>query len=253
MKQEDLDLIDKYLLGHLAAAEKVAVEERLAEDQLFYDHFEAQKLIHEGTMFNALMTARQKIENIEASMESASSKSSNSIATSRIQIKRIFAVAACLGIIIFGILLYQKSLSSNQATFTAYFEPYKSVFTNERTEGVYDGELLIRQAFEMYENKSYAEAIKLLKAAIKNDNNPDLVFYLANAQLANGDATSAINTFNKYLLLSTEFKPQAIWYLALAHIKLDQIEKGCELLNKTEEFDTTYREMAASLSKKICK
>ncbi len=253
MNQKDIELIENYLLERLSIGETEAMEARLENDQPFFELYTEHKIIHEGTIFNALKVAEQDLAALESKIADHSVSGAKQKTKFNFSRKTLWTIAACVGILIIGIVkFFDITTMTNQEIFISNFQPYQNITTNKRTSAGDTLNQLIINAFNKYDSKDYPEAISLFEKIIKENDNPDFLFFLGNAQLANGHTKLAISTFNTYLKHSQDFKPQVMWYLALSHLNLNEKSKACSLLHDKTNFDATYLAKADRLEAKIC-
>ncbi|CAN0605873.1 unnamed protein product, partial [Ectocarpus sp. 12 AP-2014] len=98
------------------------------------------------------------------------------------------------------------------------------------TRGNTDDNSLERKAFEAYERDDFGKAITYL-IDLKGKTGLDYVdFYLGQAYLANGDAKKAAVVFEKISTVNSDFRAEALWYNALAQLKLKENSKAIAIL-----------------------
>lgn len=137
---------------------------------------------------------------------------------------RIAAAAAVLLLPLVAILWW-PSQNTDDNLFAHNFssfptDKYETTRSEETSAKVLTKEMT---AYKAYAEKDYTTAIQAFKnyiALIPED--AEATFYLGLAQLETGQAENAINNLETARINSDRFYEDATWYLALAHIKLNQ-------------------------------
>jgi tetratricopeptide (TPR) repeat protein len=164
-------------------------------------------------------------------------------------LKPLIAMAAVLIVTLSINLLLNNKMNEDQL-FVNYFEPSKNVSVPiVRAE---DGETIEIKAFKAYSEANYKQAIPLFENAFNKTENSELLFYEGNALLALGETEKAIEKFEEHLTYSDVLKNRSHWYLALAFVKSNNIEKAkLELHALINSGETFKKEDASSLLKEL--
>jgi tetratricopeptide (TPR) repeat protein len=89
----------------------------------------------------------------------------------------------------------------------------------------------LQKGIQAYQNRNFPAAASLLLKAAQTQPDAPLLFYLGTAQLLAGKPDDAVKTLNQATLIQDEaLGEDARWYLALAYLRLGQIQKARELL-----------------------
>jgi tetratricopeptide (TPR) repeat protein len=164
-------------------------------------------------------------------------------------LKPLTAVAALLVIALSINFIFNNEINEDQL-FTTYFEPSKNVSVPiVRAE---DSETIENKAFITYSEANYKQAIPLFKNAFNITKNSELLFYEGNALLALGQTEKAIEKFEEHLNYSDVLVNRSHWYLALAYLKSENIEKAkLELTALINSEETFKKEESISLLKEL--
>jgi tetratricopeptide (TPR) repeat protein len=164
-------------------------------------------------------------------------------------IKPVFAVAAVI-LLGFCIQFLLNTSVDEETLFATYYEPCKNVSVPiVRSE---ENETILKNAFIAYSEMDYKKANTLFENAIKINKNSELLFYQGNTLLALGDAENAIEKFKEHLKYTDELTNRSHWYLALAYLKLKQLENAKQELNTFIKSPESFKKLeATSLLKKL--
>lgn len=236
-------LIEKYFSKHLTEAELLEFKKLYETDDAFKQEVDFLKNVQvvSGTEDDALF------RNQLAAYETEISPKKEFLNFK--WLKPVSAVAAVL-IIAFSISLLMNKDVNNDALFDTYFEPSKNVSVPiVRAE---NDEHLVNQAFIAYSEADYQQAILLFQKAFEQTENSELLLYEGNALLAENKVNEAIEIFKTHLSYTNALTNRTHWYLALAYLKSDQLDKAKQELmiyiDSEEKFKKTE---AKSLLKKL--
>ena len=119
------------------------------------------------------------------------------------------------------------------------------------TRGDTDDTSLERSAFVAYETDEKVQAISLFKELKKDKDTEDINFYLAQAYLQNDQPLEAVSLFTQIVQGKGEFAPQALWYAALAHLKMEEKENASRALRNLIADGRYKKSEALKLLKKL--
>jgi hypothetical protein len=220
MNPEHEELIEKYFSNSLNNEETLLFEKLLQKDPDFKEEYLFQKDLKKAL-------ERQQRAEIKAGLEELEKSYSKKSGTTL----KNWLIAASVALV-FGLgYTFYHNYKTQQPNylFTANFEPYRNVVQPiERGETSEDIET---KAFSAYENKSYYKAINLFNSVTPKDQEY-IQFYKAMSYMALNKNVEAIE-----LLLPLATRPdeaddkfgwnaKANWYLGLAYLGEDQIEKA---------------------------
>ncbi|MCF8301666.1 MAG: CDC27 family protein [Bacteroidales bacterium] len=157
------------------------------------------------------------------------------------------AAAIFLAIIIIA-AYYIFTNPNPQKIFSEHFNPYPNIITTKS-----DQHDELTQAMLYYDVHDYDSAAVMLEEVLVDDRtNVKAMFYLGNCYLAMSQSQKALHWFKTILESeSTELFLPSKWYLALAYIKQDKIDKAKPLLKDLGESKGSYREKAKRILERI--
>lgn len=138
-----------------------------------------------------------------------------------------------LGAILVAVVLYFVYLAipkQNDRLFKANFEPYPApVYTADPQKK--KDKLAI--AFEAYAKKNYAKAIHHFGITNEKVDGFPVLFYKANAYLAEGESLFALGILEQLQATAdSKTKAEVNWYLALAYLQNGQAKRAQDLLKE---------------------
>lgn len=262
----DLETIDAYIRGNLAQKDKEKFERSLASDEALLNQVNERKefiLIEqlvgatakkqELKELYAEAVAEQKESEGKHNQSSKDNKETSEDSTPKEvepkkgklrQLLPYLLAAACLTALcyffIFKIDPGLNNLNSNPLI-AEYYAPYSVAVRSNDTPTVKD------QAYQLYSNKKYKEAIPFLRQISTENEEARLLEGIA--LLETGSTENALKRFEG-LSSSLLFSDHAKWYAALTHLQLNQPTKAKELL-QTLTNQTEYSAKATELLKKL--
>jgi len=131
--------------------------------------------------------------------------------------------------------------------YTQFFEPpaIDIQLSNQPNPSTFD------KANKAYKSKNYKQAILLYDEYLLEDsNNPSALLFRGGAELALKQTDAAILTFQQ-LVQNRKYTDMANWYLALAHLKKEDIEQAKSNLKRITNEDKKYYDKAQQLLKEL--
>lgn len=245
MNAED---ILKYLEGDLSDSEKLKFEARLNSDQSLQKELAAIKEMKNFAQSKAkeniaIHSSREVYQDYKLK-NNTSQKTSN---TARNKIKYLipFSIAAMVLIGAFALGVFNQAPLSNQDLYSEYFTPVDlSIITRS------DEDQSLEEKAEHYFNTGkYTTATELLSQLIDIDqNNQQLKLYKAISEMEIGNVNQAKKTF---INLSTNplYQSESEYFLALCHLKENEIEKARSILKSISENSSRATEARTLLNK----
>ena len=189
---------------------------------------------------------RQRLRQIEAEIQAKEEAARAEGHKKPLHAYVLYAVAA---LVLVGVGAWVVRHSADNRLFRQYYEPYPNVVTLlERGHPPPDGGSEA-YALQLYDQGQYEEALVVFEQWMKPDSTaPEVLFYAAIACIE----TSRLGRAEQYLkqvssLANHDFGPQAQWYLALVHVRQNELRQArkqlCTLAASTE----TYRDKATRL------
>lgn len=172
-------------------------------------------------------------------------------------LKTVYLVTSSAAVILlaFTINHFYKANSHSQQLFAAYYEPYYDDAGTHRGGSFISGKdsLLLAEAMNLYENKNYAEALKVFNNISDNYSN-DISLYKAISFLETNETKQAIQLLNESLEKNGEgweYYQDAQWYLALAYIRSKQTKEAKNILQQIVADERVYFEWAKELLQRL--
>jgi len=230
VNERDYQLIENYLNGSLGASETAEVEARLLQDTVFAEALAQQQ--------DLLAVVDKKVEdNLRMLLAEEEAKLSNTATSPTISISKWLSVAAAVLVLATASwLFFRKGSGPNGPTlFTENFTAYTNIIApNRRGE---NDESRLSLAFLAYDNKQYKKAITDFEV-LKNDTlKSELTFYIGVSYLAMDEIEKGIITL-KDEAVDNKFAMEKQWYLALAHLKKNDIGAAKIALNNALRLST---------------
>lgn len=245
-------LIDDYLKGKLKGKALEDFEKKMKEDKSFANEVKFHKLIIEGIIESEDEKLLDVMKQADKEMEAPEVK--------KVSFLRFYRFAALI-LLFFAVGAYFLFLNENETDrlYTKYFTPYPNdLVTYTRGNEV-------PPEFASFSQQTYSKLVTGMKAYEKRDYNlaaavftevissspekPELIFYLAIAQIEQGEPQKAIRNLD-YLTLLPDFKykNEVKWYLAMAYLKVGNEEEALRVLESMPE-DSEYNEQVTSIKR----
>ncbi len=144
---------------------------------------------------------------------------------------------------------YFDNSIDTQKLYTENFEPYRNVVhpivRGETTDDIKT------KAFAAYETKNYENALKYFEEILNENDDEIILFYKANVLLQLNKTDEAISIFKNNLKTSDSLDAKNNWYLALAHLRLNNIENAKEILENLNTTSSFKKKHVKQLLKKL--
>ena len=147
------------------------------------------------------------------------------------------AAAACISLFLIGWWLYTPDLS-NDSLFTQYFETYPDYVTSRNLE-----EDRMTEAMNYYNEENYGLAVSVF-VEVKEipELKEDAVFYLGMSYLTLNQVPQALEQLQKSVEESPKYQQQARWYLSLTLLKGKKNQEAIEVLSSIQKGQYRYTE-----------
>ena len=248
---DDIILLERYLEQSLNEDEVRQVEKRLAEEPALKELYQNEKLLVNGIRYGHLKTSLEQLKTLESRLPAVSQSEKPARVIPFKTYWKPMAVAASLVLIsswyfIFG----PERMPLNEKLYTAYFEPFDSPGTGLTRSEMDVPQTWKAKAYEAYDKGDYRSAVGLFEKALGENDDPIVKLCLGNAYLAVGQADKAEMMFNKILKEHEDLVTQAKWYLSLAYLKQNKLERARAVLWEISK-SSTYGEKAQKLLKEL--
>ncbi|MCC5944956.1 MAG: hypothetical protein JJT94_08465 [Bernardetiaceae bacterium] len=252
MKEEDIEKF--FTKNKLDRKTQIELEERLQTDPDFRHDFALLKKIEQGVKNQGKIQLKKHLQQLDAAHPYQYKPKNHK----KYFINYLMGGLLAAAIIAFVVLWFsgEALLERNKAenTFVAYYETMPN-YLQPITRNQNPEPNTIADAMNAYEQQDYKTTIKIAKQLLdKNPQSPDLRFYFALSLLADDAPQAAIKEFEKAQIQGTKFEHDAMWYAALASLKLDKKNDARTWLNQIlDSSDNTYQAKAKALLKEIAK
>lgn len=237
-KERDIDLIEKRLDGTLSGEELREFERRYEESTEFRDAL----TFHQSLIGNLEAMKKQELKDEMRVMMAEAN------ADRTISMRPLWIAASLLIVGSFAALQIWKNGSTSEELFQRYFDPYPLVSVVRGDEPAAQASPLQFYAGGNYEK--FAQLMEngdLSQLKIKSS---ELLLAYGNSLLALGRPEDAIRELNK-ITQGEKYYMDAQWYLALAHLNQENLEKSRELLLQLIEQQSFYQSSARKLLEEI--
>ena len=241
------DLIEKYLDGTLSESEQMLFDQALADESFRINLIFQAKLLDELK----LQKSQEIIDQIKQKAESAD------LIIKTTSTKRLlpfaFKIAAAF-LVLLAVIYFINPFDG--VNYDKQFEQYMIDYPvnliergsgNENDISQIEDQAILKEALKAYTNNDYLTAAS--KFELINDPNERLLLNQASAYLRLKKADKAINILRPLCSSTAEnIADNANWYLALAYIQKNEIQRAIDLLNvisKTD--DSLWMSQAKSL------
>ena len=239
--------IEDFLADRLPAAESARFREKVNHDAFLAREVALFRDLAEGVSRQGRSEIKGRLQRLEATLRAAEEPALSLPGPAKVRpLPRWGEVAA---VFLFGVCAYAwlSRSSHSEKLFARFYEAYPDVAVPVEREGAAQGEKAA--AFGLYESGQYAAALSRLQGLLRgNGHAADLLCYAGMASLALGQYARAQAYLQAALRLPAHaFTPPATWYLALVHLKREQMETAAALLERLAAGTGFYGEKARAL------
>lgn len=221
--QDEFEQIEKYLNGNLDALDLQNFEHRLESDADFKTQVEDIKIILSGVETQTLKEQLDIFHNDINIKPKADQTKVYPLNWKRLLIAAVLIIAAGSFWLLSG--------NSNERLYAKYFKPDPGLPTTMSSSSNYD----FYEAMVNYKQRDYKTAIaKWEKLKKVKPNNDTLNYFIGVAHLANKNENNAISLLEGVTKNSEfAFANDAYYYLGLAYLKAEKINKAKAILQKS--------------------
>ncbi|MEL6673034.1 MAG: hypothetical protein AAFR61_12610 [Bacteroidota bacterium] len=243
-KDEIQVLIDKYLRGTLTPQEQVAWQQALERPEV-----QEELKLQEDVLSALKPLGREKLKAQFSQWDQEAEKTAQPEKVRPLwRTYAALAVAAAAVILVF-IFWPSSSPAFEERLFAEHFIPYENV-VEVQVRGSEQSATQRSLAFKFYDMGDYAAASRSLLAIPDLGSNPEILFYLANSHLAEGEIDQALEEFRLVRSMGKDFAEHAAWYEALCLWPKGQKEASISIW---EEITATSGHVFAKQSQTILK
>lgn len=240
---EDITLIERFFDGELSEDEINTFRLRMEVDEKFKTLYQREKVIIGAIRNQGLLDNLQYLKSVEEKIQG-----DHTIHEDKPRRWYYYAAAAAVSILLVVSFLLPSN-DSHDELFATYFTAYPNLF--EATMRGSSTSTKRTEAFQAYENKEYEKAVVLFEELIQEQDDPEVLLLLGNANLILGDVEKAkenlITLINEFDNLDIPAK----WYLSLCYVKSGDKENARKLLSELGGRDISYAKRAKELLEKV--
>jgi tetratricopeptide (TPR) repeat protein len=231
--EDQLDQIEKYLSGELSKEATETFEAHIGENDELRNQVENHRRFLRGLElgFNRELKAQLRQEEQRITGQDEKNK------RRAIPTQFYFGIAAAIALILISVFLLRTQSSNTTEYFVTYYQPYPNI-ENPVSRSENSGQ----NAYAYYEQGQYSEALNLFSQIImENPAIPAPVFYSGICQLELGETVTAIALFKQVQAMEkNSYSRAALWYEALANLKISEKSRAVEILTGIAEGDDNY-------------
>lgn len=238
MKSSREILIDMYFEEKLSSQQKIEFDELMSIDPDFYEEVAFQKALK-------IAIRKEERENVKSYFQS--------LDESKQPYKNWWYAAVAAVILLCGISWYllNPTLMRSQEIYLAYFEPYPNVVAPIVREEQ-KNEIEVLQAFELYEEGKYDAAAIAFEQLYYENGQSYALLYQSISLMASGLPHEAIPLMEqKDWSRDNNYSVIAHWYLALAYLENQEVQKAKIFLQKVADSDHHLAIHAKKISKSL--
>jgi len=243
MQNEEFDdiTLQRYLDDDMNEQERKTFEKNIAENESLKNEVATYKTLAEGIAYQRKKAAWEKVQALEKQAEQHQTPV-KSIGKNRFW----YAMAASLALLLAAYFIFFDTGPEPEELFAEYFEPYPALaYAPTRNDTTLAN--LQEKAFNAYSNGYFQQAIPLFKEMLIDGEDPELLFYLGNAYLAEKQPEEAIEAFETASTYDTDIKIQVQWFLALSYLANKDENSAKIELEKLAAGTSTYQSKAENI------
>jgi len=239
-------LLLKYFAGSLNTEEKKVFQSLMENDTEFQLQVALEEDVQRVVQHSERSALKLKLKEFETQLPKEGLKTVSKTTTNYLKIAASFAI-----LIAATWFIYQWSASPNlNDLYAANYEKFpNTVYTITRSDTLDNS--LERKAFEAYEGGNIEAAITYFEELIAVSNLDYIPFYLGQSYLQGGKTEKALLQFESIVKHGTDFKSEALWYVSLAYLKLENQVKAKRHLELLVLEGNYKKELAQELIKTL--
>ena len=251
LEKDLFELIDEKLSGELSGEGLEAFDMDLENDAELMAEFELHKEVDEAIQESEVIELRKKLELVHDLTQNK--KQPGLLRTIlRHKLSRIAAASFVVLLLITSLSLYflrPDGNMSNDSLFKIYYQPDAALLIR----GTNSQNATLIQAFQMYENREYNNALSLFSQVLDSDSeNIPVQFYSGISNIELGLYQEALHPFNFIMDHKQNlYVERAEWYTALCLLKVNENENAVILFHKISLSNSSYKDKAHEILKSI--
>jgi tetratricopeptide (TPR) repeat protein len=247
IEDDQMQEIEDFLANRLPDAQRTRFQEIVTHDAFLAREVDRFRDLVEGVSRQGREEVKGRLQQLEATLRAAEAPTlpSPHLVKPRPlpwwgEVAAVFLIGVCA-------YAWLSRASQSEKLFAQFYEPYPNVVAAVERGAAVQGEK--EMAFGLYENGQYAAALPRFQRLLRgNSQAADLLFYAGTASIELGQYAQAQAYLQQALRLPAHaFTPPATWYLALVHLKREQMEQAASLLEGLAAGTGFYGEKARAL------
>ncbi|MEL7146612.1 MAG: hypothetical protein AAFO69_09615 [Bacteroidota bacterium] len=228
-EEEQLLRFENYYLGRMNASERAMFERELKANREMAQAYAAYQL--------TIRTIKKEAFLADAREISAEEKQAGQHNWHRlpVSLRYIAGMAASLLILLVAAYLTGWFQSSDHLAFEQLYKPYPNVMQQRNI-----AQSKIDEAFVNYSTGNFAAALEDFQQVTSS--NDTVIFYSAICSLSLGDPDKAIALLDSLYGVSSGFREQVNWYIALAYYKKEEYTPARRYLETIASGEYKYEE-----------
>ncbi len=240
--QELFEKIEGYLNNTLSQDELTAFEKQMTESEALQQEVEKHRALHDALSDTDVLAFREKVIKIGKEIKAEEQQSGSGFS-------KFWKIAAVVLVLVSVGSLLWFTMGSKDSPKELYAEYYKPFPVEDVTRGESVNEKL-KDILSKYTNGQYDKVVIALEKWKDSIGKEQVKLYLANSYLNTNKEEKAIPIFQN-VSINSQYYENARWYLALTHLKLDQIPQLKQVLQQLIAYNGIYKEKAEALLKEL--
>lgn len=221
---DQFDNIDAYLRNELSKNERKMFEQQMSNDPSLADMVQQQRAAIR--LVEAIGDKKIKAQ-IKDAVQGHSGKKEAIVKRIRPRWQTVVGIAASFLVLALA-LWFLMNKPSNDALFASNYEVY-NLNVNSRDNNLDED---IRQAVSLYQASNFSEALPLFERIYQSENDSKWLIAQAISRIETSQFQSAIDILASVRTNDQDaYQGPALWYTALAYLKLDQKEEALNNMN----------------------
>jgi len=238
--EDQIDKIEKYLLGDLSSKEIEAFESEIEKNPSLKEKTERYRQLLRGLEIGFNRELKSTLQKEEIIDIPAGAK-----------LRRIYysiGIAASIVLVISMIFVLRDNSLNSTELFASYYQPYANI-----ESPVSRSESNKKNPYTYYENGDYLQAIPLFEKLIEdNPSKPAPVFYTGICNLEIDRPERSISYFEMIESYeSSKYSRPALWYLGLSYLKLKEMQKAIDVFGQLSEGSDVYARNSIEILEKL--
>jgi tetratricopeptide (TPR) repeat protein len=244
------DNLERYIDGELQGQELAEMETALAEDPRLKSEYVFRKEVKEAISEDDILNLRDQLQLVTNPQE----QPADNAAVLHWMKKHRTAVAAASVALMIGLggigYHYMQSPVSTEEIYSEYYEPYEATITFRSADTELNS--LLTQAYMKYQEQEYNEALRLFDAVLQKRKDMAANLYSGISYMEIEKYQKARSSFENVIEDKNNlFLDQAKWYMAMCHVKLNNLNEAKDLLRELSEESLYYKKPSKEVMRKL--